>query len=156
MGFSAGEAATVLSLVGVASIVGRVVMGIASDRLGRKLAAITCTLLQAGAMVWLIWSQDLWMFYLFALVFGFATSGFGITMAALIGDTFGVGKLGAILGVLEIGFGVGAAVGPAMGGLIFDINQSYFLAFLIEAAAMLVVTLLVALIKRETSKTFMA
>jgi len=156
MGFSAGEAATVLSLVGVASIVGRVVMGIASDRLGRKLAAITCTLLQAGAMVWLIWSQDLWMFYLFALVFGFATSGFGITMAALIGDTFGVGKLGAILGVLEIGFGVGAAVGSAMGGLIFDINQSYFLAFLIEAAAMLVVTLLVALIKRATSRPFVA
>jgi len=114
IGFSAGEAAAVLSLIGMGSIPGRLVMGIASDRIGRKSAIIICTLLQSGAMVWLLWARDLWMFYLFALIFGFAHSGLGPSMAALIGDTFGLGKIGAIFGLLEVGFGIGAAIGPAI------------------------------------------
>jgi OFA family oxalate/formate antiporter-like MFS transporter len=152
IGFSALEAAAVLSLIGGAATAGRVLMGIVADRIGRKVTAITCALLQAGAMVWLIWSEDLWMLYLFALVYGFAFGGMSPVMAALIGDTFGLGKLGAILGLLEVSFGIGAAIGPAIGGFIFDVSHSYFVAFSLGAAVMLVVTSLIALIRRETNK----
>lgn len=151
MGFSAGEAAAVFGLMGVASIAGRVPVGIASDRIGRKLPAIICALLMAGAMVWLMWAQDLWMLYLFVLVFGFASTGLSTAMGALIGDIFGLGKIGAIFGVLEFGFGIGAAIGPVGGGLIFDVTNSYFMAFLIGALVMVVSTLLIALVRRETS-----
>ena len=154
IGFSAGEAAVVLSLIGIASIPGRLVMGIVSDRVGRKSAIIICTLLESGAMIWLIWAQDLWMFFLFALIFGFAYSGFGSSMAAIIGDTFGLKQIGTIFGLLEVGFGVGAAIGPAIGGLIFDISHSYTIAFLIGAVVMLAVTLLLTLIRRETNTNF--
>ena len=154
IGFSAGEAAVVLSLIGMGSIPGRLIMGIASDRIGRKSAIIICTLLQSGAMVWLLWARDLWMFYLFALIFGFAHSGLGPSMAAIIGDTFGLGKIGAIFGLLEVGFGIGAAIGPAIGGLIFDVTGSYSIAFLIVPATMLLATLFVALIRRETNTNF--
>ena len=94
------------------------------------------------------------MFFLFALIFGFAYSGFGSSMAAIIGDTFGLRQIGAIFGLLEVGFGIGAAIGPAIGGLIFDISHSYTIAFLIGAAVMLVVTLLLTLIRRETNTNF--
>jgi len=154
IGFSAGEAATVLSLMGGVGIAGKVLMGVASDRIGRKLTAIICALLQAGAMVWLIWSQDLWMLYLFALVYGFAYSGFSSSMGALIGDTFGLGKIGAIFGVLEIGFGIGAAIGSTVGGIIFDVSNSYSVAFLMGAIAMLITALLIVLVRRESIKTF--
>ena len=150
IGFSAGEAATVLSLISGTSIVGRVLMGIASDRIGRKRIAIICSLLQAGAMVWLIWSPDLWMFYLFAVIYGFGYSGIAPSMVALISATFGLRKMGIILGVLDVGFAIGAATGPFIGGLIFDVSNSYFLAFLLGAVAMLVVTILILLIKQET------
>jgi MFS family permease len=150
IGFSAMEAAAVLSLLGGAAIVGRVLMGIVSDRVGRKLTSIICVLLQAGAMVWLLWSEELWMLYLFALVYGFAFGGFSPATAALIGDTFGVSKIGSILGVLEIGFGAGAATGPVIGGLIYDVRGNYFLAFLLGALAMMVIALLIALIRKET------
>lgn len=152
--FSPMEAATVLSLIGGAAIAGRVLLGIASDRIGRKVTAIFCALLQAGAMVWLIWAQDLWMLYLFALVYGFAFGGMSPVIAALVSDTFGLGRIGVILGLLEIGFGVGAAIGSAMGGLIFDARDSYSLAFLLGAVAMLVVTLLISLIRRGTNRNF--
>ena len=59
IGFSAVEAATVLSLTGGATIAGRVLLGAVSDRIGRKLTITICMLAQAGAMIWLLWLQDL-------------------------------------------------------------------------------------------------
>lgn len=152
IGFSAGEAATIVSVLGGGAIAGRVLMGIASDRIGRRLTPIVCTLLLAGAMLWLVGSQELWRLYLFAAIFGFGYSGVSSSMGALLGDTFGLGKIGSILGLLEIGLGTGAAIGPVVGGLIFDINQSYVLAFFIGTALMLVATLLITFIRRETSQ----
>jgi predicted MFS family arabinose efflux permease len=152
IGFSVVEAAVILSLMGGASIPGRLLMGIASDRLGRKLTATICALLMSGAMVWLLWAQDLRSLYLFALVFGFAHSGFGTSMGALIGDTFGLGNIGAIFGLLEVSFGIGAAIGSAIGGLIFDVSRNYSIAFSLGVVVMLVVTLLIVLIRRETDR----
>jgi MFS family permease len=150
IGFSAGEAAAVLSLMGAASIPGRLVMGIVSDRSGRKLALVACLLALAGAMVWLTWAHSLWSLYIFALVFGFFHSGQGSSGAAFISETFGTVSLGKIFGLLEIGFGIGAAAGPALGGLVYDATGRYFNAFLAGAGAMVLATVFVALVKPET------
>jgi len=149
MGFSAGEAAAVLSLMGAACIPGRLVMGVVSDRLGRKLALIICVLALAGAMIWLIWARSLWSLYAYAVVFGFFHSGQGPSAAALISDTFGTISLGKVFGLLEMGFGIGAALGPAVGGLIYDATGYYTVAFLLGAAAMIVATMCVLMVKRE-------
>jgi MFS family permease len=151
-GFTAGEAAVVLSLIGVALMLGRVVLGVLSDRIGRKRTATICALCMAGMMLWLLWADELWMLYLFALVFGFAYGGMGPSMAALVGDTFGLQRIGAILGVLDVGFGTGAAIGPAIGGLVFDTSNSYYPAFIYGIAAMLAVALLIGLIRREVGR----
>ena len=154
IGFSPGEAAVVFSVTGGAAIVGRILMGIVSDRIGRKLTATICGLLQAGIMIWLIWANELWMFYLFAVIYGFAYGGIVPSIAALAGDAFGLRRIGSIMGGLEVGLGIGAAIGPALGGLIFDINHSYSLAFLLISAGMLVAVFLIALIGRETGGNF--
>jgi MFS family permease len=149
IGFTPAQAAFVLSLVGMASIFGRLLMGVVSDRLGRRKAVATCTLIISVCMVWLIYAQDFSSLYLFALVYGFFYSGFGTTSAALVGDTFEVGNIGTVFGLLEIGFGVGAGLGPAIGGLVFDARQDYSIAFMIGALVMLVATVLVTLVRRE-------
>ena len=56
------------------------------------------------------------------------------------------------MSVLNIGW-VGAAIGPVIGGLIFDAKNSYSIAFLMGPAAMLIATLLVVPIKREMDGT---
>ena len=147
IGFSASEAAGVVSLMGGSAIAGRVPMGIASDRIGRKVTPFICTLLMAGAMLWLTLSKDLWMLYLFALVFGLAYGGLSTSSGALIGNVFGLSNIGAIFGILEVGFGIGAAVGPAIGGIIFDTTNSYTTAFLIGAFSMLSATVIIPFIK---------
>jgi MFS family permease len=149
IGHSSGEAAMVLSLLGGTSIAGGVLMGKISDSIGRKKVAIICSLVMAGAIIWLIWAQNLWMLYIFAVVFGFAQGGLGPPINVLVGNTFGLRNLGVIMGFLNIGWGLGSAIGPAIGGLIFDIRGSYSLAFLIGTVAMLLGTVSIALIKKS-------
>ena len=94
------------------------------------------------------------MLYLFAVVYGFAYGGTAPSQAGLVGETFRLGKIGAIFGGLDIGFGVGAAIGPVIGGLIFDFSNSYFMAFLYLVAVLLTVAVLTALVGRETDRIF--
>ncbi len=149
VGIPPEAAAGVQSMIGVAAIAGGLLMGHVSDKMGRKVTPMACALLQVGAMLWLIWAQDLWMFYLFAIIFGFANSGLASSGGALVSDIFKLHNIGALFGLLAIAFGIGAAIGPLMGGLIFDVTGSYSIAFLIAALALLLSTALIGLVKRE-------
>ena len=149
MGISPIDAAVILSLTGGASILGRLGVGKVSDTIGRKAPAIACALLQVGALLWLMCSRDLWMFYTFALVYGFMWGGFSLVTTALIGDIFGTRSIGSIMGLINVGWTLGAASGPAIGGLIFDVTGNYFFAFATAAGAILTAGLLVALVRSE-------
>jgi len=116
IGISTIEASTLLSMVGGLNILARLSMGPVSDITGRKIPGIFCALLGAAAFIWLIYSHSLWMFYLFAIVFGFSWGGFGVIIITLVSDVFGRDRLGTIMGVLEFGFSIGSAAGPAFGG----------------------------------------
>lgn len=153
LGISPIDASVILSLIGAAAFAGRIVAGRVSDNIGRKAPAITCALLQVGALIWLIWVQDLWMFYLFAVVFGFSWGGVGIQVTVLVSDIFGMRSIGAIMGVIVVGWTIGGAIGPTVGGVVFDVSGNYSTAFAIGAVSMLIASLFAALI-RENQKAF--
>ncbi|MFC1933514.1 MFS transporter [Chloroflexota bacterium] len=150
LGFSATESATILSLSGITMIAGRLIAGVITDKLSAKVVAIICSLLQGVALMWLVWVQELWMLYLFGVVYGLTVGGFGTSITVLIGRTFGSDDIGKILGVLETGIFIGGAIGAFFGGLIFDVSNSYTLAFLIMAGTILARILLVIVIRLET------
>lgn len=149
LGIPDAGAALIVSLIGGSTIPGRLIIGWASDRYNRKKLSIFCALLQAATMLWLAWSGSLWMFYIFALIFGFAFGGLSNLMATIIGDTFGTTNLGAVTGTLVVGFSLGAAIGPTLGGFIFDAAHSYFISFLTGAGAALLAVVFLALTRRE-------
>jgi MFS family permease len=142
LGINQVQAASILSFTGGASILGTLLMGRASDSIGRKPAIMISVLLMAVAMLWVVWSYTLWMFYLFAIVFGFSYGGISSPVNALIGDVFGTRHLGVIMAVLSAPFSIGAAVGPALAGYIFDISGSYVFAFLAGMVAALITAIL--------------
>jgi len=146
MGNSLMDAAIILALIGGTTIPGRLLVGRVSDTIGRKAPAITCAVLQVGALLWLMWAQELWMLYVFAIAFGFLWGGLGVLTTALIGDVFGMRSIGAIMGMMSAGWALGAASGPAIGGYIFDVSGTYFMAFAAGAVAILLAALLVALV----------
>jgi OFA family oxalate/formate antiporter-like MFS transporter len=149
LGISAGRAALIVSLLGGSTIPGRLVTGWASDRTSRKALAVGCAVCQAAAMLWLAWSSSLWMFCAFAFVFGFTFGGLSNLVATLIGDTFGVANLGKIAGTLVVGFSLGAATGPILGGFIFDATSSYFVSFLVGAGAASAAVIFLLLTRKE-------
>jgi len=152
MGFTPGQAASILSVFGGTLIVSRITVGFISDKMGRRLSVILCALLQLGAMVWLLGARQLWQLYLFMGIFGFAYAGLAPTIASLVSHTFGLHRIGSIMGMLDVGFGGGAALGPFIGGFIFDTSGSYADAFKLGAAVVLAATLLIVMVRRETGE----
>jgi MFS family permease len=148
MGISPMDASVMLSLIGAANIPGRLIVGKVSDTIGRKTLGVACILVQSASLLWLIWAHELWMLYFFAIAFGFLWGGAGTITTSLIGDVFGTRSLGAIMGVMTAGWALGAAIGPAIGGYIFDMSDSYFAAFAAAAAVTLISALFVALIRK--------
>ncbi len=130
IGFSPALAATFMSVMGVANIFGKIIMGIISDRIGRRNSLIISYCLAAGMLVWLMPARDVWSFYLFAGVYGFAYGSWIPMFPAIAGDLFGLGALGAIYGVVAGSISIGGAIGPFTAGYIFDVTQSYNLAFI--------------------------
>lgn len=151
IGFSSIQAATFLSLNGIAAMAGMIIMGSVSDRIGKKKTAIICSLLSVGFVLLLVWADELWVLYLIAAVYGFAQGGHGAAVTALIGDTFGVVNIGKLIGALSLGWAIGAGLGPVIGGLIFDKTGDYALAFMIVAAVMLTRALFIIPIRREVN-----
>jgi MFS family permease len=143
LGISPVRAAAIVSLIGALSVASRVVVGMMADRLGRTRVGVVCALGHTAAMLWLISSDQMWMFYVFAVVYGIAYGGIDPPVVALIGDHFGLRWVGLIMGCLIVGWGLGAAVGPVVGGLIYDGGGSYSYAFLAGALVMVAAALLI-------------
>jgi len=128
---SAAHAANVLAVIGGAGVVGRIVVGGIADRIGSRLALITSFVIMLASLVWLLFAEELWMFYLFAAAFGVAYGGFSTLIALTAAELFGLSSLGVITGALIFSTATGEAIGPALAGGIFDVTGSYQLAFLI-------------------------
>ena len=140
-------AASILSLFSVAAIAGSLLMGKISDTIGHRKSIVICSLLIVGAMLWLVWTSNIWMMFLFAVFFGFGSGGFIVPLTALAGDTFGLNHLGKIMTALNAGWMIGGAIGPVFVGYIFDISGSYTIGFLVGALAALSSTALALLFK---------
>jgi nitrate/nitrite transporter NarK len=56
----------------------------------------------------------------------------------VIPDLFGLRAIGAIMGVLTLGWRIGAALGPAVAGFLYDLTGSYAVPFGAAPAAVVV------------------
>jgi len=147
LGFSTASATGILAVIGGISVGGRVIVGSASDRIGNKIALVISFSLISIALLWLLAARELWMFYLFAIVFGFGYGGMAALAAPVVAELFGLSSLGAIMGVTMIFVGGAGAVGPVVAGHIFDITGSYSLAFTIYAVLSLISLVLILRLK---------
>jgi MFS family permease len=129
LGIAPAHAATILSGVGGASIVGRFVMGGAGDRIGNRAALLICFVCLVSSLVWLQLADRFWMLFLFAIVYGLAHGGFFTLISPFIAELFGTRSHGVIFGIVACAATVGGAGGPVTAGYIFDITGSYATAF---------------------------
>jgi MFS family permease len=133
-GFPRLFVAGVFGLTGFMSTAGRILFGIAADRLGRAMSATIsygCT--AAGTLSLL--ALETWRhpapLYAYALLFGLGFGARGPIITAIASQLFQGRRFGVIYGLLSIGSGIGGAIGPWFGGAIHDLTGSYVIAFLI-------------------------
>ena len=118
-------AVMIYSMEGVAGLGGRVLFGVLGDRLGAKPVLIAGLLTQALAAASYLLVNRLEGFYAVAMVFGLAYGGVMPLYAVLARDYFGPRILGTVLGAATMLSSLGMALGPALGGWIFDRFGSY-------------------------------
>jgi len=155
LGFSALTAANIPATIGGLMIAGRLLLGGAADRFGNRPIFIIGFILMSVAMLSLVKAKEIWMLYLFAAVFGFATGGMGTSESPIVAELFGLHSHGLILAIAGCGFTMGAAVGPFVVGYLFDIAGNYRGAFLVCTVISflgLILTLLLTPVKAEPSK----
>ena len=141
------EAAIILSIIGSGNVAGRLLFGFISDTVGATRIAIFASLLGAAALALLLFSVERGVFYVFAALFGLAWGGFGTMGTLLASRLFGVRSIGLTIGSINVGWHIGAAFGPALGGFVFDATASYFMAFIIGIIWLLLASLFLGLIK---------
>jgi MFS transporter, OFA family, oxalate/formate antiporter len=137
-GISLAAASLALSAYGVGSVSGRLLSGAVSDRLGAHTTLRIGFALQIVALAALLWlpSQELLMLGLGLFGAGFAAADTMITR--IIPDVFGLRAIGGIMGILNLGWRTGAALGPAAAGFVYDVTGSYTVPFGAAPLAVLV------------------
>lgn len=133
LGLSKESALWALSILGGCSSVGRLLMGFISDRIGRKLSLRMCLGLQIFSWLWIMGATAEWMLFLFSAIFGFSYGGISTIFPAIIGDYFGRLKAASVIGAIFTIAGTASAIGPFVGGYIYDATRGYTLAFLLAA-----------------------
>jgi len=146
IGMSPSSAALLMSIVGAASVVGKVGAGHLADRYGAKRIQALCTAVLACIMFWLSTDVSTQMLHIFAIVYGLSFGGAFSTSSVLVAAVFGVSHMGKIYGFLAFGGAVGGVIGPWLAGNIFDTTGSYSMAFLIAACTGIVMTVLILLV----------
>jgi MFS family permease len=130
MGLSEAQGVSLVSLLGLGSLLGRFAMGGIAERLGhaRSLVAIGCGL----GLMFLVWwvATSFWLLAVFAVCFGTLYGGYVALAPTLSMDLFGPRSLSAVLGSLYTAAGLATLIGPTFAGASFDAFGSYDVSIL--------------------------
>jgi MFS family permease len=147
MGINSLIAAGLISIIGVTSILGRLVMGAGSDKIGMHNILILVCGLVAASLICLIFARQLWAFYFFAIFFGFAYGGEVPQIPLFVSSIGGTKSLATLIGLTLFLGNIGGALGPWVAGKMFDLSGHYQWAFTIGTGGAVVAFVMAILLK---------
>jgi MFS family permease len=130
-------AAGILTTLVAVSVLTRFLTPVCAEYLGAKKIMAFMFLMQALPVLLLFWAQDLWQFYLFAVIFGFGYGGEGSAFPIINRQYFGRGPMGRSFGWQQFGAGSGMAFGAWVGGALFVLLGTYNATIVLSIAASL-------------------
>ena len=125
LGVSAVASAALIGVIGVASVCGRLGLGALADRLGLVGLYLCCFMLQALSYAIWLGAHSYLMLVIFALAIGTGYGGYVALAPAVLGQFFGIGNLGALVGTLYTSNAFGTLIGPPLAGFIIDRTGGY-------------------------------
>jgi MFS family permease len=145
-------AAGILSIIASFTVAGKLSMGFIADKLGARKSLSLCLILGTLAFTWFLFANAIWAFYLFAIAFGFALGGTKPLDMLVPAELFGVKTLGTLLGVILLCGTIGAALGPAFAGYMFDMVGNYNTALIAMVVISMIATMLTLVLLKYKSK----
>ncbi|MBI1734948.1 MAG: MFS transporter [Candidatus Rokubacteria bacterium] len=153
LGYTLGQAATVVALMTVMQVIGQMSGGWAGDRYSKRLISAACMLGHAAGLLVLAFASAFWMVLLFAILHGLAWGIRGPLMAAIRADYFGSAAFGTITGVSSMIVMLGMMAGPLVAGILADRTGSYVGGFSILATLAAVGSIFFLLARRPARPT---
>lgn len=132
------SAGRIFAVLGLFSIFCGVIYGWISDVLGRRYGSMIAYLTLALSYLIITLWKDTTGYYISAVIFGIAAFSIPTIMAAASGDAVGGRLAPAGLGFITLFFGIGQALGPAIGGYIKDVTGTFSYAFALSAAVSII------------------
>ncbi|HVL85109.1 MAG TPA: MFS transporter, partial [Pseudonocardia sp.] len=124
--------AALVGVIGVASVLGRVVLGALADRLGRIRTYQACYAVVAASFpIWFL-AGSYGALLAFAVVLGIGYGGWIALQPAVIAEIFGLRGLGGVVGLVYTAAGFGALLGPPLAGVLVDVTGGYGAAIVVS------------------------
>ncbi len=130
-GFSAGDAAVVVTVMVVTQLIGQGLSAWAGDRFPKRPLLVLCMIGHAFAGIALAVATGWWMLMAFAVLNGVAWGARGTLITSLRADYFGASQFGRIMGWTSMVMMPFMTIGMLGSGIMRDIFGSYDLAFII-------------------------
>jgi MFS family permease len=142
-------AAASLAAISITGFMGQFLFGWITDRIKdpKYGSFIGISFMLAGTILMLN-VQSIFQLYVCALVYGFGYGSLAPVLPLLVADRFGRHVLGSIYGLLTFFIGIGGAIGPVLGGLIYDKFGSYHYLWLINIFVLSCIAIAILTLKK--------
>jgi MFS family permease len=135
-GFSPASAAKAFGIMAIVSVVGSLLSGVLSDRVGRKNILALAYLIRAVAFaVLLLWHHEAAL-YVFAVLGGISWLATPPSLMALTGEIYGMRALGTLSGISLLAHQIGGGASVWLAGVLHDLTGSYDVSFTLAAVAL--------------------
>lgn len=128
-GIGLAGASLALTAYGIGAVGGRLLSGALSDRLGTMATIRAAYVVEVLALIALLWVPTPASLLASLVAFGAGFAASDTMFVKVVPDVFGVRAIGAVMGVLSLGWRCGAALGPAAAGFLYDLTGSYTVPF---------------------------
>jgi MFS family permease len=129
LNWSQSDAFNLLSVVALASLVGRLGSGWLADRIGAKRVMLIIYSLVACATLILVLGPTGSGLYVFAVVFGLGLGGEYMIIPLMAAELFGTAILGRVMGIVLAADGIAEATFPILAGHLRDVTGSYTMSW---------------------------
>jgi MFS family permease len=143
-GYDPVLAATLAGMVGLASLPGRYLFNLLSERLRPQDLLALCGAIQVLGVLILLFANSVAWLLAFVVLYGLPFGAISPLRASALADHVGRRAYGAISAVQGVPIAVAGAAGPLLAGLLYDRLHTYQLAFSLAAGAFALAALTVA------------
>lgn len=138
-------AANAVTIIAIANLSGRLVLGVLSDRMSRiRVVSLAQVIAMAGMAMLLFVHLNETLFFISLACVAFSFGGTITVYPSLVSDFFGLNNLTKNYGIIYLGFGIGSIIGSLVASLFGGFMVTFQLI-----AVLLVIALIVSLTLRQ-------